>query len=115
METDRSLVLADLAMRIGGLSLGRPIRVAIDGRAGAGKTTLSDELATLIRNHGRQVIRTSVDCFHRPKAERYARGRYSAEGYYHDARDLPAVTNLLLIPLGPRGDGMYRTASFDLE
>jgi uridine kinase len=115
MNPDRLLVLDDLAARIGDVSLGRPMRIAIDGRTAAGKTTLSDELAARIGNRGRPVIRTSIDGFHRPKVERYARGRYSAEGYYHDARDLPAVTNLLLIPLGPRGDGTYRTASFDLE
>jgi uridine kinase len=115
MNPDRLLVLDDLAARIGEVSLGRPMRIAIDGRTAAGKTTLSDELAARIGNRGRPVIRTSIDGFHRPKVERYAKGRYSAQGYYHDARDLPAVTHLLLIPLGPRGDGTYRTASFDLE
>nr|WP_315838576.1 uridylate kinase [Bradyrhizobium prioritasuperba] len=92
-----------------------PIRVAIDGRTAAGKTTLADELAVAISRSGREVIRTSIDGFHRPKAERYARGRTSAEGYYHDARDLKAIIALLLAPLGPGGDRHYRTASFDLE
>ena len=114
MNPDRLLVLDNLAAKIGDISLGRPMRIAIDGRTAAGKTTLSDELAELIGNRGSHVIRTSIDGFHRPKAERYARGRYSAEGYYYDARDLHAVMNLLLIPLGPRGNRVYRTASFDL-
>ncbi|HEX3994591.1 MAG TPA: hypothetical protein VHX39_25740, partial [Acetobacteraceae bacterium] len=52
---------------------------------------------------------------HRPRAARYARGRYSAEGYYYEARDLAAVVALLLAPLGPGGDRQYRTASFDLD
>jgi len=69
----------------------------------------------LVSRRGRPVIRTSIDGFHRPKAERYARGRYSAEGYYYDARDLAAIVNLLLVPLGPNGNRLYRTASFDLE
>jgi uridine kinase len=115
MTSHRLLALDNLAAKIGGISLGRPVRIAIDGRTAAGKTTLSDELAVLIGSRGRPVIRTSIDDFHRPKAERYARGRYSVEGYYYDARDLSALVNLLLIPLGPRGDGTYRTASFDLE
>jgi uridine kinase len=115
MESDRLFVLGDLAIRIGDLLLGRPIRIAIDGRTGAGKTTLSDELTVLIRNRGRTVVRASIDGFHRPKAERYSRGRHSAEGYYYDARDLTAVMNLLLVPMGPSGDRRYRTASFDLE
>jgi uridine kinase len=97
------------------LCLGHPVRVAIDGRTASGKTTLADELAALLAGQGRSVIRTSIDGFHRPRAERYARGRYSADGYYHDARDLPAVVALLLAPLGPEGDRRYRTASFDLD
>src|SRR5882724_7438754 len=84
----RDLVLDDLAAKIGTVALERPLRIAIDGRTAAGKTTLSDELAALVSRRGRPVIRTSIDGFHRPKAERYARGRYSAEGYYYDARDL---------------------------
>jgi uridine kinase len=35
-----------------------------------------------MRSNGCPVIRTSIDGFHRPKAERYLRGRHSAEGYY---------------------------------
>jgi len=115
MNSARLSVLDDLAERIGTLSLGRPLRIAIDGRTAAGKTTLSDELAALVSRRGRPVIRTSVDGFHRPKAERYARGRHSAEGYYYDARDLAAIASLLLAPLGPHGNRLYRTASFDLE
>jgi uridine kinase len=115
MSTDRLRVLDDLAASIAGTSLKRPLRIAVDGRTAAGKTTLSDELAALIRQRGRHVIRTSIDAFHRPRAERYARGRASAEGYYHDARDLAAIVGLLLVPLGPHGDRWYRSASFDLE
>jgi uridine kinase len=114
-HTPRAALLKDLAERIAHLTLGKPVRVAIDGRTAAGKTSLADELAIAIRRHGREVIRTSIDGFHRPKAERYARGRHSAEGYYHDARDLTAIMTLLLAPLGRGGDRHYRTASFDLE
>jgi uridine kinase len=91
------------------------VRVAIDGRTASGKTTFADELAMSIKRHGRAVIRTSIDGFHRPKVERYARGRFSAEGYYFDARDLAAIRHLLLDPLGPNGNRLYRTESFDLE
>ncbi|SRR6266446_3997313 len=111
----RLAVLDDLAARITSLETARPFRIAIDGRTAAGKTTLANELADLIESRGRQTIRTSIDGFHRPKAERYARGRLSAEGYYHDARDLPAIMTFLLAPLGPGGNCLYRTASFDLD
>ena len=69
----------------------------------------------LSASNGCRVIRTSIDGFHRPKAERYVRGRHSAEGYYYDARDLAAVRTFLLAPLGPEGNRLYRTQSFDLE
>jgi uridine kinase len=115
MHAQRAAVLNDLAARIANLQSTRPIRMAIDGRTASGKTTLGDELATLIEQRDRPVIRTSIDGFHRPRAARYARGRHSAEGYYYDARDLNAVMALLLDPLGPGGDLRYRTASFDLD
>ena len=115
MSSNRMAKLLDLARQISRLEIGHPMRVAVDGRTASGKTTLSDELAELIERSGRPVIRTSIDGFHRPKAQRYARGRFSALGYYNDARDLSAVRSLLLEPLAPGGDRLYRTASFDLE
>lgn len=114
-SSPRAAVLNDLAVMIAKLESTTPIRIAIDGRTASGKTTLANELADCLRAKRREVIRTSIDGFHRPKVERYARGRHSAEGYYYDARDLPAINALLLDPLGPGGDGWYRTASFDLH
>jgi uridine kinase len=108
-------VLLQLSAALAAVKTRHTLRVAIDGRSGAGKTTFADELAGAFIETGRRVIRTSIDGFHRPKAERYTRGRYSAEGYYYDARDLGAVRRLLLDPLGPNGDGLYRTQSLDLE
>lgn len=114
-SSHRTAMLDELSSLIAGIPPARPIRVAIDGRTASGKTTLADELAEVLGKTGREVIRTSIDGFHRPKVERYARGRHSAEGYYYDARDLPAINALLLSPLGPGGDRRYRTASFDLD
>ena len=111
----RSQAIDAIVRAILDLRLSHPLRIAIDGRTSSGKTTLADEIATEARVHGRHVIRTSIDGFHRPRAERYARGRRSAEGYYYDARDLTAVKGLLLRPLGPQGDLLYRTGNFDLE
>jgi len=112
MVATRKEALNGLAERVAHVTLGRPVRVAVDGRTASGKTTLSDELATLIKNGGRPVIRASIDGFHRPRAERYARGRRSAEGYYYD---LSAIRRMLLDPLGRQGDRLYRTATFDLK
>jgi uridine kinase len=91
------------------------VRVAVDGRTASGKTTFADELASAISGAGRTVIRASVDGFHHPAAVRHRQGRLSPDGYYEDARDLTAVRNLLLEPLGPNGNGCYVTQTFDLE
>ena len=115
MICDRTRVVSALAGRIGAIVRSHPVRVAVDGRTASGKTTLADEVGAALHAGGRQVIRTSVDGFHRPRAERYRRGRLSAEGYLDDARDWHAIRRLLLDPLGPGGNLIYRTASFDLE
>jgi uridine kinase len=105
----------DVARRISGLGLSHPVRIAVDGRTAAGKTTFADALAAEIEGGGCRVIRASVDGFHRPRAERHRQGRMSSDGYYEDARDLAAMRRLLLDPLGPGGDRLYATASFDLD
>lgn len=111
----RHAALQAIAEFVAAVDRPHPVRVAIDGRTASGKTTIPDELAHELNRIGRAVIRTSIDGFHRPKHERYARGRHSPEGYYFDARDLGAVRRLLLEPLGPAGTLTYRTAAFDLE
>lgn len=107
------MALARLAKFILAVERPHPVRVAIDGVSAAGKTTLADELAAFIEPAGRPAIRASADDFHRPTAERYARGRLSPEGYYYDAFDYPALRRALLEPLGPGGNRRYRTAVFD--
>ncbi len=82
MTDTRAKTIERLARKILSRHSSRPTRVAIDGRTASGKTTLADELSQKIKQAKRPVIRTSIDGFHRPKVERYARGRYSAEGYY---------------------------------
>ena len=113
--TRRRMSTGRIADSIEAVRLPHPTRVAIDGRTASGKTTLADELAAELRDRGRSVIRTSVDGFHKPRAERYRRGRLSPEGYLDDARDWGAVQDELLRPLGPGGTLEYRTETFDLE
>ena len=115
MTRERRETLSTLADRIEGFLVAHPVRVAVDGRTASGKTTLADELAVELRARGRFIIRTSVDGFHKPKTERYRRGRLSPEGDLDDARDWAAVRQALLDPLGPGGTLEYRTATFDLE
>ena len=92
--------------------MAHPPRIAINGPDAAGKTTLADELAVVLREGGREVIRASVDGFHRPRVERYRQGPDSPGGYYEDTFDYDALRTLLLDPLGPDGSREYRTAAF---
>jgi uridine kinase len=110
---DRSTLIRDLAERIARIERPHPVRVAIDGVDGAGKTTLAEELAGPVRSHGRLVIRASVDGFHNPRRLRYRLGRDSPEGYFRDSFDYAALTAVLLAPLGPGGSRRYRRAIFD--
>lgn len=95
MTPERKGAVSLLAGQVEAVRRPHPVRVAVDGRTASGKTKLADEVAAELRARGRAVIRTSVDGFHRPRAERYRRGRLSAEGYLDDARDWSAVTRLL--------------------
>jgi uridine kinase len=111
----RATLVERLGDVVAALQQSHPVRVAVDGPDAAGKTTLADELAVGLRNRGRVVVRASIDGFHRPRAERYRRGEDSPEGYYEDSFDYEALRRLLLDPLGPGGDRVYRSAVFDFR
>lgn len=106
-------MLDQLANRLTTLQFQHPLRVAIDGVDASGKTMLADELASVLIQRGRPVIRASVDGFHRPRAIRHRQGADSPEGYYTDSFDYDALRNILLQPLGPHGNLRYRRAAFD--
>jgi uridine kinase len=89
------------------------VRVAVDGPGGAGKTVFADELGGALAALGRPVLRASVDGFHRPRAERYRRGRTSPTGYWLDAFDYGRLAAVLLEPFG-RGEPV-RTAGHDVR
>ncbi|GCE75591.1 uridine kinase [Cellulomonas biazotea] len=111
----RAIVLDGLAARVPDARLlGRPVLVAVDGVDGAGKTVLADELAAVLRAAGRTVVRASVDGFHRPRAERYARGRSAPAGFFLDSYDLDALRRELLEPFAPGGSRRYRRAVRDV-
>lgn len=109
----RDEVLGRLAAAVGSVAVAHPTRVAIDGPPAAGKTTLADELADVLRGQGRDVIRATIDDFLFPRARRYPRGEYSAEGCYLDTHDHAALNRVLLDPLGPGGDRRFQPAVYD--
>ncbi|MEV6846331.1 uridylate kinase [Actinoplanes sp. NPDC051411] len=112
-QSVRDELLGYLVEAIGSVSAEHPTRVAVDGPPAAGKTTLADELAVILRARGRHVIRATIDDFLFPRAQRYPRGEYSAEGCYFDTHDYDALNRVLLDPLGPDGDRRFQHAVYD--
>jgi uridine kinase len=97
------------------LELGHPTRVGLDGPSAAGKTTLADALAEMVRSISkRPVIRASIDDFHRPGHRfRSMRGEWTTRSYYDESYDYLAFRDFVLRPLGPGGNRRVRTAIFD--
>ncbi|MEE6257095.1 nucleoside/nucleotide kinase family protein [Plantactinospora sonchi] len=111
----RSETLTELAGLILAVVRPHPVRVAVDGCSAAGKTTLADELAQVLRTRtGRLVIRAGIDHFTRAVESRVDYPLDSPESYYLDSWDNPKIRDQLLVPLGPGGDRRYRTAIMDL-
>ena len=109
----RDELLGRLAEAVGCVTVAHPTRVAVDGPPAAGKTTLADELAVVLRAQGREVIRASIESFLLPRSQRYQRGEYSGVGCYHDSFDYDALHRVLLGPLGPAGDRRFLPAIYD--
>jgi len=109
----RGELLSRLAEAVGSITTAHPTRVAVDGPPAAGKTTLADELAVVLRSQGREVIRATIEGFLLPRSQRYRRGEYSAEACYHDSVDYDVLHRVLLDPLGPGGDRRFQQAVFD--
>lgn len=103
-----------LVAQVLALHPGRRCRVGIDGVDGAGKTTLAAALAAAVRAAGRPAVQVSEDGFHRPAAQRHARGRHDPEGFYRDSYDDDALLRHLLGPFGPGGGGRHLTAVHDV-
>ena len=93
--------------------------IAVDGIDGAGKTVFADALAEVFAEDGSAVFRASIDDFHRPRVERYARGRRSPEGFYRDSFDYSTFRRVLIDPFregGQTGASTgFQLAAFDLE
>ncbi|GAA1879292.1 uridylate kinase [Asanoa iriomotensis] len=110
----RDEVLAALAVAVLEVERAHPVRVAVDGCSAAGKTTLGDELAEVLRGHtAREVIRVNIDRFKRAVAARTRFPHDSPDSYYHDSWDNDGIRDELLVPLGPDGSRLYRHELMD--
>jgi uridine kinase len=101
-SAERTAVIGEVAARVAGLSPGR-LRVAIDGRTAAGKTSFGHELAAGLRGLGRPTMRASLDDFKHPwrHAREHGYDRVTGEGYYRNAYDFDSARTLLLTRPGP--------------
>lgn len=77
---------------------GGRVVLGVDGYDGAGKSTFADGFADVFAEDGSAVYRASIDDFHRPRAERYARGRASPVGFYLDSYDYATFRRVLIDP-----------------
>ena len=110
----RDAVIGAVADRVVALPAGRRVIVAIDGIDGSGKSTFADELVAALgarADFDREIVRSTVDSFHHPRAVRHARGPGSPTGFYRDSTDLAALTSELLDPF--RAGRPFRVAAFD--
>jgi uridine kinase len=113
-SSSRSDLVTRVAADILARSDGR-IRVAIDGRTAAGKTSFGHELAAAVRAFDRPTLRASLDDFKHPwpHASEHGYDRVSGKGYYRNAHDHESVRRLLLEPAGPTGSGQVVLCAHD--
>lgn len=110
----RDAVIERLVERVLSIRVDHPARVAIDGRSAAGKTTLADDLAAVVRARGRDGIRSSLDDFYRPGHKyRSQRGEWTPQSRYDSGYDYQAFIDCVLRPLGPGGTRSCRPSLFD--
>ncbi|MGB0884988.1 MAG: hypothetical protein ACPGR5_01040 [Chitinophagales bacterium] len=65
----------------------KPIRIAINGIEGTGKTVFAKKLVQFLNTQNLNAHQVSIDGFHFNKKYRYKQGGNSAKGYYEDSYD----------------------------
>lgn len=110
LSGDRAEVLAALADDIGRRRRAdRVLRVAIDGRAAAGKTSTARELSAILCARGLTVVSVSIDHFHRPGHKyRSINHEWTPEAYFAEGYDYALFRGLVLEPLAAGGSGVIQ-------
>ncbi len=111
MTPERLAVLTRVADALPDLD--RPLLVAVDGGDGAGKTWFADELATVLADRDRAVVRASLDDFHHPRTNRHELGR-TGETVWARSFDYRALRRELLDPWCAGPGSAYRRRHHDL-
>jgi uridine kinase len=89
--------------------------IAVDGLGGADKPGFADALGEVLGRGSRAVYRASIEDFHRPRAERLARGEDSAEGFYLDSYNYRTFRRILTDPFRIGSIGSFVLRGFDLD
>ncbi|WMX12277.1 MULTISPECIES: hypothetical protein [unclassified Aureispira] len=92
----------------------KPLRIAVSGIEGTGKTSFVIALCAYLNCNGKQAIHVSIDGFHYNKAHRYRQGRNSAKGYYEDSYNDQAFVTKVLVA-SQQNNPTYIAATHDLE
>ncbi len=92
----------------------KPIRIAINGIEGTGKTVFAEKLTEYLNSEKLNAIQVSIDGFHFNKEVRYKQGRDSAKGYYEDSYDELAFVEKVLKSSQSEFPN-YTIATHDLE
>ncbi len=78
-------------------SKNKPLRVAINGIEGTGKTYFAEKFSAYLNQQSFEAHHISIDGFHFDSSIRYRQGRDSSQGYYEDSFDeLTFVEKVLL-------------------
>lgn len=110
----RQDLLDRIALALASDRRGHPLRVAIDGLCGAGKSTFARDLTAALLAQNERSVHLDSDGFHHPRDIRYRQGRDSARGYYEDAYNFEALADRVLRPLGAGGSLVYAKRIYDL-
>lgn len=92
----------------------KPLRIAINGIEGSGKTIFARHLTQYLIDEQYKAVHVSIDGFHHDRAYRYRQGRDSARGYYEDSYDEKAFVEGVL-KRSQNDQPSYTPASHDLD
>ena len=96
------------------LKKNKPIRIAINGIEGTGKTVFAINLSQYLTQSNINATHISIDGFHNNKEYRYRQGRNSYKGYYEDSYNEIEFVNKVLISSQSNPQN-YVEAIHDLE
>ncbi len=91
-----------------------PIRVAINGVEGTGKTVFAIGLSEYLSSVDMDTHHIGIDGFHFNKAHRYRQGRDSAMGYYEDSYDEAGFRDKVLLA-SQREEPTITRATHDID